>query len=193
MARPREFDEEAALRNAMQAFWSKGYEATSLSDLTAAMALSRSSLYATFGDKDQLFARALDLYMAGVSAERVQILRTARTAREGIRDWLAHHIRVALDPKTPAGCMFVNTAVETGIVPAEVAARVASRAKLGEAAVRELLERAREAGELDASKDVRALALMLVAVSYGIHVMARMRSGRAQLLAVADAALEALS
>jgi TetR/AcrR family transcriptional regulator, transcriptional repressor for nem operon len=193
MARPREFDEDAALRNAMQAFWSKGYEATSLSDLTAAMALSRSSLYAAFGDKDQLFARALDLYMAGVSAERVQILRTARSAREGIRDWLAHHIRVALDPKTPAGCMFVNTAVETGIVPADVAARVASRAKLGEAAVRELLQRAQEAGELDASKDVRALALMLVAVSYGIHVMARMRSGRAQLQAAASAALEALS
>jgi TetR/AcrR family transcriptional repressor of nem operon len=193
MARPREFDEEAALRKAMEAFWSKGYEATSLSDLTEAMEVSRSSLYAAFGDKDQLFARALDLYMAEISAERVKILRAARSARQGIRDYLAHHIRVALDPKTPAGCMFVNTAVDTGVVPDEVAERVLSRGKLGEAAVRELLERAQEAGELDASKDTRALAMMIVAVSYGIHVMARMRSDRGKLQAAADAVLQALS
>lgn len=193
MARPREFDEDAALRKAMEAFWSKGYEATSLSDLTGAMDVSRSSLYAAFGDKDQLFGRALDLYMSEVSADRVKILRTARTAREGIRAWLDHHIRVALDPKTPPGCMFVNTAVESAIVPGEIADRIATRAKLGEAAVRELLERAQETGELDRSTDVRALAVMLVAVSYGIHVMARMHSDRRKLQAVAASALEALS
>jgi TetR/AcrR family transcriptional regulator, transcriptional repressor for nem operon len=193
MARPREFDEDAALRKAMATFWSKGYEAASLADLTDAMAVSRSSLYATFGDKDQLFGRALDLYISEVSAERVRILRTARSAREGIRDYLAHHIRVALDPKTPPGCMFVNTAIESGIVPAEIAERISSRARTGEAAVRELLARAQEAGELDAATDVRALAMMIVAVSYGIHVMARMHSDRRKLQAAADAALAALS
>jgi TetR/AcrR family transcriptional repressor of nem operon len=193
MARPREFDEDAALRKAMHAFWSKGYEATSLTDLTDAMEVSRSSLYATFGDKDALFGRALDLYMAEVSAERVKILGTARTAREGIHEWLEHHIRVALDPKTPPGCMFVNTAIESAIVPGEVAERVESRAKLGEAAVRELLERAQEAGELDRSRDARALAPMFVAVSYGIHVMARMHADRRKLQAAAAAALDALS
>lgn len=176
----------------METFWSKGFDATSLTDLTDAMDMSRSSLYAAFGDKDRLFARALDLYMGEVSAERVKILRTAPSAREGIRAYLEHHIGVALDPRTPPGCMFVNTAVEVDAVPADVAERVTSRATLGETAVRELLERAQEGGELDRSKDTQSLALMIVAVSYGIHVMARMHSDRAKLQAVADAALRAL-
>ena len=192
MARPREFDEEAALRKAMEAFWRNGFDATSLTDLTDAMDMSRSSLYAAFGDKDRLFARALDLYMAEISAERVKILRTAPSAREGIRDFLEHHIRVALDPKTPPGCMFVNTAVEVDAVPTDVAERVTTRAAMGETAVRELLERSQEGGELNRSKDTHSLALMIVAASYGIHVMARMHADRPKLQAVADAALQAL-
>ena len=192
MARPRAFDEDLALRKAMETFWSKGFEATSLADLTEAMGLSKSSLYAAFGDKDALFARALNLYVAEISAERVRILRTALSAREGLRDYFDHHIRVALDPRTPPGCLFVNSTVEVERLAAETAERLADLTKKGEAAVRELLERAQKAGELAPSKDARGLALMLVAVAHGIHVMARMHRDRKKLQAVAETALATL-
>ncbi|MFL6245362.1 MAG: TetR/AcrR family transcriptional regulator [Thermoanaerobaculia bacterium] len=193
MARPREFDEETALRKAMDTFWTKGFEATSVSDLTEAMGIGRSSLYASFGDKDAVFARAVDLYMREVAAERVRILRTATSARQGLRDFFAHHIRVALDPRTPAGCMVVNTALEIDGVAQETAERLTSRSKIVDQAMRELLERAQSSGEIDRSADARALALMLVAVSYGIHVMARMHRDRKTLQMIADGALAALN
>jgi TetR/AcrR family transcriptional repressor of nem operon len=192
MARPRAFDEETALRRAMDTFWTKGFEATSVTDLTEAMGIGRSSLYASFGDKDALFSRAIDLYMREVSAERVRILRTAESARQGVREFFAHHIRVATDPRTPPGCLVVNTALEIDGVAEEAAERLTSRSKIVDQAMRELLERAQAASEIDRSADVRALALMLVAVSYGIHVMARMHRDRKTLQMIADAALAKL-
>jgi TetR/AcrR family transcriptional repressor of nem operon len=192
MARPRAFNEETALRKAMDTFWTKGFEATSVTDLTGAMGIGRSSLYAAFGDKDAVFSRAIELYMREVSAERVRILRTAESARQGVRDFFAHHIRVATDPRTPAGCLVVNTALEIDGVAEEAAERLTSRSKIVDQAMREMLERAQAAGEIGRAVDVRALALMLVAVSYGIHVMARMHRDRRTLQAIADAALAQL-
>ena len=192
MARPREFDEEAALSRAMETFWTKGLEATSLTDLTEAMGVSRSSLYAAFGHKDRLFGRALDLYMSDISAERVRILHDAATVADGLREFFDHHIRVALDPRTPPGCMVVNTALEMSALPSAVADRLNSRAKIGEAAVRGLIERGQASGEIHGSRDARSLALMIVAVSYGIHVMARMHPDRKKLQAIADTAMGAV-
>jgi TetR/AcrR family transcriptional regulator, transcriptional repressor for nem operon len=192
MARPREFDEEEALRKAMEIFWSKGLVATSLNDLTDGMGVARSSLYASFGDKETLFARALDRYMAEISAERVRILREATSVREGLRDFFAHHIRVALDPRTPPGCMVVNTAIESESLPQHLAELLESRARTGEAAVRALLEQGQAAGEIDPARDARSLAATIVAVSYGIHVMARMHGDRRKLQAIADTAINAV-
>jgi TetR/AcrR family transcriptional regulator, transcriptional repressor for nem operon len=192
MARPREFDEASVLRSAMETFWSKGFEATSMTDLTDSMGVSRSSLYAAFGDKDRLFARALDLYLSDISAERVGILRKAPSVREGLRDFFEHHIRVALDPRTPLGCLVVNTALEMETVAEATAERLSSRARIGEAAVRELIERGRRAGEIDRAKNAHSLALLIVAASYGIHVMARMHRDRKTLHAIANAAIEAV-
>lgn len=192
MARPRAFDEEEAVQKAMEVFWKKGFEATSLTDLTGAMGMSRSSLYAAFGDKDRLFARALELYVTEISAERVRILRTASSARDGIRAFFEHHIRIALDPRTPSGCLFVNTAVEMDAISDGTATDVSKGARVGEAAVQQLLERGQAAGEIDRRKDARSLSVMIVAVSYGIHVMARMHKDRKTLWAAADAALQSL-
>ncbi|HVG23405.1 MAG TPA: TetR/AcrR family transcriptional regulator [Thermoanaerobaculia bacterium] len=192
MARPRAFDEDTALRKAMDTFWTKGFEATSITDLTDAMGIGRSSLYASFGDKDAVFSRAMDLYLREVSAERVRILRAAGSARQGVRDFFAHHIRVATDPRTPVGCLVVNTALELDGVAEAAAERLTSRSKIVDQAMRELLERAQAAGEIGRATDVRALALMLVAVSYGIHVMARMHRDRKTLQSIADAALETI-
>jgi TetR/AcrR family transcriptional repressor of nem operon len=187
MSRPREFDEEAVLRKAMETFWTRGFEGTSISDLTATMGLSRSSLYASFGDKDAVFARAVEAYMREISAERVRILRNAASVRDGVRAFFEHHIRVATDPRTPAGCLVVNTALEIDALAGETAEKVTSRSKIVDQAMRELLER-----EIGDRERARGLALMLVAASYGIHVMARMHRDRRTLQSIADAAFAAL-
>jgi TetR/AcrR family transcriptional regulator, transcriptional repressor for nem operon len=189
MARPREFDEDDALRKAMHTFWSRGFEGTSVADLTEAMGVSRSTLYASFGDKDAVFARVLDVYMRDISAERVRVLKTAGSVADGLRAFFDHHIRIAVDPRTPAGCLVVNTALELEAIDETTADRLGSRSRIVDQAMRELLDRGVAAGELARDTDTKATALMLVAVSYGIHVMARMHRDRKTLQTLADAAM----
>ncbi len=192
MARPREFDESEALRAAMRTFWSKGYEATSISDLTDAMRVSRSTLYASFGEKDQIFDRAVDLYTEEISNERYAILRDAKSARTGLRDFFQHHINVSTGDRYPGGCLIVNTAVGNAGVPDRVSKFVAERALHAEKAIRELLLRGQASGEISRDKDVHALARMFMATTYGIHVLARMHRNRRNLEPIVDAALTAL-
>jgi TetR/AcrR family transcriptional repressor of nem operon len=192
MSRPREFDEAAALRNAMYTFWSKGFEATSVSDLTESMGVSRSTLYASFGDKEAVFDRVLDLYADEISAERYRLLRDAVSAREGLRAYFLHHIRFATDPQFPGGCLVVNTAVELKTLDDKVGAALAARSEKMEGSIRELLARGQQRGEISELKDIRALARLYAAFTYGLHVLARMGRGRKNLELSVDAALSAL-
>jgi TetR/AcrR family transcriptional repressor of nem operon len=192
MARPREFDESDALRAAMRTFWTKGYEATSITDLTEAMNVSRSTLYASFGEKDQLFDRAVALYTEEVSNERYRILRDAKSVRQGLRDFFQHHIDTTTAGHYPGGCLIVNTAVGSAGVPDRVARFVSDRAAAGEKAIRDLLARGQASGEIARKKDIDALARMLVATAYGIHVLGRMKRNRRNLQPIVDAALAAL-
>jgi TetR/AcrR family transcriptional repressor of nem operon len=177
MSRPREFDEEQAVRGAMRTFWTKGFEATSVTDLTESMGVSRSTLYASFGDKQAVFQRALDLYGKDISGERYRILAEAVSAREGLREFFLNHIATATDPRFPGGCLVVNSACERSIPDA----RIRERADRLESALRELLVRARKSGEIGGTKDPGALARMFASFTYGLHVLARMGRTRAQL------------
>lgn len=192
MARPREFDETAALQAAMRAFWSKGYEGTSIGDLTEAMGVSRSTLYASFGEKDLIFDRALELYAEEISSERYAILRNARSVRQGLQDYFRNHIDVATGSRYPGGCLLVNTAAESGSVSERVAEVVARRADRAEKAIRALLERGRDAGELPVKADIAGLARMFLAVTYGIHILAKMGRDRRNLNGMVESALRSL-
>lgn len=192
MGRPREFDESTALRAAMRTFWAKGYEATSISDLTDAMGVSRSTLYSSFGEKDRVFDRAVELYTAEISTERYAILRDATDAREGLRAFFRHHIDVTTGSDYPGGCLIVNTAVGNAGVPDRITALIAERAAAGERAIRSLLERGQAGGQISKKKDAAVLARMLMATVYGIHVLARMGRTRRNLEPIVDAALAAL-
>lgn len=191
MARPREFDEADALRAAMRTFWSKGYEGTSITDLTEAMGVSRSTLYASFGDKESVFDRAVELYTEEISSQRYAILREAESARQGLRDFLQHHINVATGRRYPGGCLIVNSAAELDAVGGRVAQAIAARAQFAEDAIHALLERGKKSGEIAKSKDTRAAARMLIAVTYGIHVLARMKRDRKNLEEVIETAVSA--
>src|SRR4030095_7125763 len=125
--RPRSFDPDAALDRAMRVFWAKGYEGASLSNLTRVMRINRPSLYAAFGNKEQLFRKVLDRYMDGPIAFFGKAL-AAPKARDVVEQIFLGTARMAEDPRIPGGCLMVQGALACGSasVRKEVAARRAA-------------------------------------------------------------------
>src|ERR1700721_3653044 len=113
MGRPREFDTDAALEKAMRLFWAKGYEGTSVSDLTATLGISRPRLYAAFGDKQSLFRAALERYAAG-PASYVAAALDKPTAREVAEHLLKGAADLQAGSSNPGGCLTVNGAIACG-------------------------------------------------------------------------------
>src|SRR5256714_9940472 len=111
--RPRAFDPDAALERAMHVFWAKGYEGASLSDLTRAMRINRPSLYAAFGNKEELFRKVLDRYMNGPLAYFGKAL-AAPKARDVIEQIFLGAANMPSDPRTTAGCLVVQGALACG-------------------------------------------------------------------------------
>src|SRR5256714_13652479 len=140
--RPREFDPDEALDRALQVFWRKGYEGTSLPDLTKAMGINRPSLYAAFGNKEALFRKALDRYAEGPAAYVREALNepTARAVAERL---LSGAIDLVTNPRNPRGCLMVQGALACGEAADCIRRELVSRRVAGGPAVRPRLERGR--------------------------------------------------
>lgn len=192
MARPREFDRDAALKAALRTFWDRGYEGTSMEDLTAAMSLSRSSLYETFGDKQQLFMEALESYLADTRSRRQAILGGAGSAKERMKDFLQGAVEFLTDEEHPFGCFFTNTATAIGTLNAQIRSIVSEHMKNTEADFVRFFEEAQQCGELGPERDPRALAAFFTAVIRGMAVIARAQGGRRMLEDTVKIALETL-
>lgn len=189
--RPREFDPDKALDQAMAVFWKKGYEGASLPDLTRAMGINRPSLYAAFGNKESLFRKAMDRYMGGPAAHVAQAL-AAPTAREVAARLLHGGIDIVADGKGPGGCFMVQSALACGDSAEGLRKEVADRRAAGEAILRARLERAHAEGDLPPETDAATLARYLMAVTYGMAVLAAGGATRDDLTVVADMALRAV-
>src|SRR5262245_29688993 len=113
VGRPRTFDTEKALDRALKVFWRKGYEGTSLPDLTKAMGINRPSLYAAFGNKEALFRRAIERYIEG-PASRVREALGETTARRVVEQLWRGTIDLVTDPRNPRGCFLVQSALACG-------------------------------------------------------------------------------
>ena len=186
--RPRGFCADAALRAALAMFRRKGYEGTSLSDLTAAMGINRPSLYAAFGNKEALFRKALDLYQDERRAAFVAALDAPTS-----RDVAERVLRGALDgcagPDAPAGCLAVMHSVACGTEAEPVRAEVTSRIAAAEAALVARLERAERDADLPTGTTPGVLARFLMAVSQGMSLQAGHGVPRAELDRLVDTAL----
>jgi len=188
----KHFDQHATLARAMDLFWRRGYEATSVQDLVDELGISRSSLYATFGDKDALFQAALEHYCGTEAGPRHELLHGDRPVREAVRE-LLEGIAAAPDIHPDRrGCLVVNAAMER--IPADpVTARaVAAQFERFEDALHDALRRGQERGQLDAAEDPRALARFLVAVVQGMRVVGKAGRDPAHLGDVVEVALRAL-
>lgn len=189
MARPREFDPDTALERAMQVFWAKGYEATSLDDLCAATGLSRSSLYAAFGDKRDLLLQSLDRY-----ADRGAARFAAALAEPPIQAALRHVLDEFIDQIVAGpgqrGCFVGNCAAELARSDREALARVRRSLARNEAIFRDALTAAQARGELPAASDPEALARFLVSGLQGLRLVGKANPDRAVLDDIAGVMLQ---
>lgn len=178
MARPREFDYEHVLDQAVETFWSKGYEATSIQDLVEATGLHRGSLYAAFGSKQALFLTVLDRYNNVVVQRLLELLDQEPSGRAAIRSFFAAVIEHILTAGPLRGCLVTNSAVERGLCDPETVVKVSSCLQRLEQGFRRTLERMRAAGELREGADLRALSRHLTSVLQGLLVIGKVRPER---------------
>lgn len=190
MGRPRGFDADAALDRAMEVFWRHGYEGTSIADLTAAMGINRPSLYAAFGDKGELFRRALDRYAAGPAGTMWEAL-TEPTAYAVAERLLGRAVDQLTHPDHPPGCLAVQSALACGAEADGVRKEVAARRAAGETALRARFETAQAAGDLPLDADPADLARYVVTVLHGMAVQAAGGAKPKELRRVVELAMRA--
>lgn len=189
MGRPRAFDVDAALDRALEVFWRQGFEGASLQDLTEAMGINRPSLYAAFGNKEALFRKVLDRYAAGPAGFLAEALQ-APTARAAMEQMLLRAAEVQTDPSHPKGCLMVHGALACSDSMDPVREEIAVRRLAAEVAIRERLELARNTGELPHGVDCADLARYFATVVRGMAVQAVSGTSRAELLRVANTAMQ---
>jgi AcrR family transcriptional regulator len=184
--RPREFDPDQALDRALEVFWRKGYEGASISELTEAMGINRPSLYAAFGNKEELFRKALDRYSEGPAAYTYEALDEP-TARGVAERFLREAADAVTSPDSPHGCLALACTDADASIKQELCARQAR----WQAALRRRLERARREGDLPEGANSAELAQYIATVGQGMAVQAANGATRDQLHRVARLALQA--
>lgn len=192
MARPRQFDQALVLEAAVQCFWDRGYEATSVQDLVRASGVTAASLYNAFGDKQAIFRAALEHYVDTRLGERMRRC-DALPPEQAIRGFFEEVVRASSNDRARKGCMLVNTALELAPHDAELRARVAAVLKRLERFFLRHVEAGQAAGSFTRALPARVLAGHLVGVLMGLRVLARVRPRRAVLDDVVGPALSLLT
>jgi AcrR family transcriptional regulator len=188
MGRPREFDEDAALEAAMRVFWEKSYEGTTMADLTGAMGINRSSMYAAFGDKESIFHRVMERYLG----EPMDYIRQA-LAQPSLAEVVAgliHGTAEFLSMRgNPRGCLLIQGALACGTDAEPIKQAMIDWRKSGEAAIKRRLQQAQSQGEFPAEIQAADFARYLSSVMAGLGVQAANGATRTELRRVAEIAL----
>jgi AcrR family transcriptional regulator len=191
MARPRSFDRDTALACALDAFWQQGYDQTSISDLTDAMGINPPSLYAAFGDKEQLFMEAIERYQQqrGAALQRAfDEEPTARAAVERLLRETAERLNCCGEPR---GCMLVMSTTNCSADSAHVQVAVAERRLALKAKLKARIDRAVKDGELPRGTDTAALTDFYAMVIQGMSLQARDGATCRRLVATVETAMRA--
>jgi len=181
---------DQALDAALRVFWRKGYEGATLPDLTEAMGINRPSLYAAFGNKEELFRRVIARYIEGPAA-CVRKALDEPTARAVAEQLLTATLEVVTDPRNPHGCLLVQGALACSEETESLRQELLARRQASETAIRQRFERAQAEGDLPAEIDPIDLARYIATVMRGLAVQASGGASRDELRRVADLALKA--
>lgn len=192
MARLREFDEDQAIDAAVDCFWNRGYEATSVRDLAGRMGIGGASLYNAFGDKRALFARSLERYANRTTRERIARLEASHRPKQAIRAFLTEVVERSLKDTGRKGCLLVNSALDVAPHDAELGRVVTGYLDEIRAFFRRNVEAARRAGETPDDIDIDAVSAHLLGVLMGMRVLARTGARRRTLEAVVKPAIDLL-
>ena len=192
MARTKEFNPEEALEAAMELFWRRGYEATSMRSLLEGMGIGRGSFYDTYGDKRTLFLAALDRFEESRTTWALEVLETSPSPVAGIEEVFGRTVESLVGYEPRRGCLLANSAVELAPHDPEVAEHISGYVRRLEGAFEDALERARKMGEIPKGSKPTALARFLVTSLHGLRVMARAGAERETLEDAAGVTLEAL-
>jgi TetR/AcrR family transcriptional regulator, transcriptional repressor for nem operon len=192
MARPRTFDEEAVLDAVRDLFWARGFQATSLDDVTRATGVNKPSLYAAFGDKAALFALILARYHTAVLQLNKRMLDEPGSAREAVRGWLKGFLPFCSEQAGARGCLSINATLEASVLSPEIAAMVKEFQANLEAQLRATLERGKAEGEFAPSFDAAAAARALLVAQSGLLVLARSQPSAKMTAAAMDSLLSSM-
>ena len=173
MARTKDFDEEAVLDKAIQLFWNKGFNATSMQDLVDGLGISRSSMYATYGDKHSLFLAALERYKVKANAIMADITDNTESSKEAVKKLVTLTTSELIKDKQHKGCFLVNTAVEIAPHDPEVNACICQNDKDIESFFYKAIKKGQASGEIPTKHNARALARFIFNTVKGIRVAAK--------------------
>ena len=173
MARPKEFDRERVLDRATRLFWERGFAGTSISDLEAAMGIGRTSIYAAFGAKEDLFMAAIDHYDATYSVKLRNALNAGLPVRQAVVLYFDELLSAFSDPDLPLGCLVTNVAVEGDRGTTRMGRRIAASITRAEDTFYRVLRAAQVEGAIDPRADVRAIGRFLVASTHGLSALAK--------------------
>lgn len=189
--RPRQFENEEALGKAVEVFWAKGYESTSVQDLLDAMGINRGSMYSAFGDKHALFVQSLIHYRERMFVRLNGMLNSPGSPVGNIENVLRSITKAACGPEC-RGCLLTNATVESAPHDPAVAEAIGDFINSVEKAFRRTLERASELGELKPDVDIRATARFLTGIMNGLMVLGKARAGQGTLDDIVDVALSSI-
>ncbi|MGY8826566.1 MAG: TetR/AcrR family transcriptional regulator [Candidatus Latescibacterota bacterium] len=193
MARPREFDIDQVLDAAINTFWTKGYEATSMADLMEAMNLKKGSIYKAFEDKHDLFCKALERYLEGMDKQMREMVETATSPRAGIEKWLQKGVEMCQGQGVKRGCLALNTAVELGPHDCQVAEILKGHHKRMIRMLSETIARGQEQGQFRNNLAADQLAQMLLIFGAGMLTTSKAFSDEIDLEQQAEMALGLLT
>jgi TetR/AcrR family transcriptional repressor of nem operon len=187
VARPRKFDESDVVAAARDEFWTRGYTATSVEDLTAVTGLGKGSLYGAFGDKHGLFLRALDDYIAtAMDGVRMQLRDPEYSAYERLTRHIRAQAKAAAIDKARRGCMMARSAAELGSTDDEVERKVERAYATWRAELVDVITHAQRDGTIDAKTDPRSLAITVLTFMRGLEALHEGGVKPAQLKSAAE-------
>lgn len=191
--RPRAFEPDTALTQAMDVFWQDGFAATSLDALSTATGLNRPSLYGAFGDKRALYLQAYGQYRKRVNETFAPLFQARAPLRAKLRRILVAALDLYLSGEEgPRGCFTVLTASSDAVADPEIRALVGEAIDATDRAFARLFAEARAAGELPAGIEPRAIARLAAATLHTLSIRARAEIPRAEILPILDDAVETI-
>lgn len=196
MARPLGFDKNEVLNSAMEVFWSDGYEASSIQKLLDSMGINRGSLYASFGDKEELFLLSLDLYELHINKHLDDTLHSSHaeniSTQEALRLFLISYFRITQTNINRKGCLLINSICELSIIDKKLAKHVEKRQKKMLKAIENKIKQGQKNGDISSKEKASLLTDTIYSSMCGLAMLAKQGRSKKQLLQVVDFTIEAL-